>query len=51
MSLPHIGFKVIMTFIGISSFLNLRDINHGQDVQIRLQQETNRLLQEIKAKK
>ncbi len=51
MSLPHMGFKVIMTFIGISSLLHLRDINHGQDVQIQLQQETNRLLQEIKAKK
>jgi hypothetical protein len=40
----HIGFKIITTVIGICSFLNTYDINHGQKVQIQLQQETNRLL-------
>ncbi len=43
--LRHFGFKAIMTIMGLTSIFHLKAIDQGQDIQIRLQQETNRLLE------
>ncbi len=46
--LTHFGFKAIMTIMGLTSIFHLKALDQGQDIQIRLQQETNRLLEENK---
>ncbi len=43
------GFKVIITFIGLGNLFHLRDLNYGQDLHVKYQRETNTLLEEIKS--
>jgi hypothetical protein len=47
--LTHMGFKVIITFIGLGNLFHLRDLNYGQDLHVKYQRETNTLLEEIKS--
>jgi hypothetical protein len=44
--LRHFGFKTIMTLMGLGALFHLRDLNYGQELQLKYHRETNKLLEE-----